>query len=52
MQKTTERRAIVRMNFNDYVKEMIYPESLARTIYWHGCAAHGRAAMALIILND
>ena len=52
MQRTTERRAIVRMDFGDYTTEKIYPEPLARTIYWHGCAAHGRDAMALIIIND
>ena len=52
MAKTIERRAIVRMDFGDYCAEKIYPEKLARTIYWQGCAIHGRDAMAIIILND
>ena len=52
MAKTTERRAIVRMDLGWGIKEMIYPEKLARTIYYQGQAAHGRDAMAIIILND
>lgn len=52
MATKTERRAIVRMDLGWGIKESIYPEKLARQIYFHGCHAHGREAMAIIILND